>query len=72
VIPTLTESERGQLIAHADDVAHSCIEKWGRAAVGDPTYDSTQGWYIEVIGLLDDIQMDTIWVFPNGSRELIS
>lgn len=72
MIPTLTEDERGQLIAHADDVAHSCIEKWGRAAIGEPTYDSNQGWHIEVVALLDDILMDTIWVFPTGARQMIS
>lgn len=72
MIPTLTENERGQLIAHADDVADSCIERWGRTVVSEPKYDSVKGWYIEVVCVLGDILMDTIWVFPTGSRELIS
>ena len=62
---------RGCLIANADDVAHSLIEKWGSAVVGEPTYSEENGWHIEVLGLLDDIHMDTIWVYANGSREKI-
>lgn len=62
---------RGVLTAHADDASHSLIEKWGRAVIGDPKYTQERGWHIEVIGLLGDIQMDTIVVYSNGARELI-
>lgn len=68
---SLTPKLHGTLIAHADDVSHSFIEKWGRAAVGDPTHTDERGWHIEVIGLLDDIQMDTIVVYSDGSREML-
>lgn len=68
----LSSYHRGMLIAHADDVSNTLIEKWGRSAVGSPTYTNERGWHIEVVGLLDDILMDTIIVFPNGSRELVS
>lgn len=63
---------RGILVAHADDVSHSLIEKWGRAVVGDPKHTEERGWHIEVIGLLGDIQMDTIAVLSNGAREVVS
>lgn len=68
----MNDHQRGLLIAHADDVAHALIEKWGNAVVGDPKCTDEYGWHIEVIGLLGDIQMDTILVFPFGSRILIS
>lgn len=69
---SLSPYHRGMLIAHADDVSHTLIDKCGRAAVSEPTYTNEHGWYIEVVGLLGDIPMDTVIVFPNGSRELVS
>lgn len=69
--PPLTSDVFGALVAHADDVSHNFIEKWGGAVVGDPVYTEERGWHIEVIGLLGDIQMDTIVVYANGSRELL-
>jgi hypothetical protein len=71
-MPELTNDIRGALIANADDVAHSFSEKWGGAVVGDPKYDEIHGWHIEVIGLLSDIQMDTVRVTADGARELIA
>lgn len=68
----LSPYHRGVLIAHADDVATSLSEKWGRSSMGEPIYTDDRGWHIEVVGLLDDILMDTVIVFPNGSRELVS
>lgn len=68
----LTDEVRGQLIAHADDVAITLSDKWGRCAMGEPVYTEERGWHIEVVGLLDDILMDTIIVYPNGARELLT
>jgi hypothetical protein len=70
-IPELTARDRGQLIANADDVSTSFSDKWGGCVFGDPKYDETHGWHIEVIGLLGDIQMDTVRIYPNGSREMV-
>lgn len=68
----LTNETRATLIAHADDVAHSFIEKWGGAVVGDLKHDEIHGWHIDVTGLLGDIQMDTTRVHTDGAREMIS
>lgn len=69
----LNAQQRGSLIAHADDVANSLIEKWGRAVVGEPKCTEEHSlWHIEVIGLLGDIKMDVVLVFPQGSRILIA
>jgi len=62
---------QGTLIAHADDVAISFQDKWGSAVVGDPKHDDIHGWHIEVIGLLGDIQMDTVRIYADGSREMV-
>ena len=67
----LTDETRGTLIAHADDVAHSLSEKWGRAVVGDPKYDEVRGWHIRVIGLLGDNEIDTVLISSDGARELV-
>lgn len=72
MIQPLYPEIRGCLIANADDVAHSLIEKWGGAVLGEPQYTEEYGWHIEVIGLLDDIQMDTILVLSNGARQIVS
>lgn len=73
MIVPLNPHQRGNLIAHADDVANSLIEKWGTAVVGEPKFsDKYPRWHIEVVGLLGDIPMDTILVFPQGSRILVS
>lgn len=66
----ISPKTRGTLIAHADDVANSLIEKWGRAVVGEPRHNNMNGWHVEVIGLLGDIQMDTILVLSNGARQV--
>lgn len=70
--PPMTDHQRGLLIAHADDVAHSLIEKWGTAVVGEPKYTEELSWHIDVVGVFGDIEMDTIRVFPFGSRIRIS
>jgi hypothetical protein len=67
----MTPQLHGTLIAHADDVSHTFIDKWGGAVVGDPKYTEERGWHLEVIGLLGDIQMDTIVIYGDGSRELL-
>jgi len=67
----LSAQKRGVLIANADDVANSFIEKWGHAVVGNPQYTEELGWHIEVIGLLGDIQMDTVRIFADGSRTMV-
>lgn len=60
------------LAAYASDVAESLIEKWGQAVITEPVYTEESGWYVIVIGLLEDIQMDTIKVLSNGTQQKIA
>ena len=72
MMDALSPFHRGVLIAHADDVATSLSDKCGRSVMGEPTYTNERGWHIEVVGLLDDILMNTVVVYPNGSRDVVA
>jgi hypothetical protein len=67
----MTPEIHGALIAHADDVSHDLIDKWGGAVVGDPKYTVELDWHIEVTGLLDDIPMTVVRIYADGFQAVI-